>query len=497
MGSGEQAVNGISKRRTHLEQIKRKKISYYVKCLIGFAVMFLFQLIPPFGAITRQGMQILGIYLGTLLLWALVDLIWPSLLGIILVSLTGYMSFNEYISAGFGNTTVIFVFLISIFASFITNSGVADSIARSIVSLRFARGRPWLISALFVLSSWLIACLISSVAATIVVLAFFSQFARQAGYRKGDSYPVILMVCITFAAHMGGSVWTFRTPDAILVGYITAQGGHVPLIPYFLCSVFIGGGALVIYLLFAKLFLRADINPLRRHCEGIETIPMTQYQKQILSCSLVLLFLLILENMLSAQSIPGALLKKLGTNGIVVVMLAVMMFFRRQGSAQPFVDLEQGTRQVPWRIFYVIVFNMPMANILNDSSLGINTTIMNVVGGIFGNNASVTLFVFLMTLLIIICTTFIGNVPVCLMFYNTVSLFAPALGVSTTALACMISLTSNASVILPGSNPQAAMLHGQKDWVETRDVVRYGIIQSLSVLITVMLAYSLFLKKVL
>ena len=103
----------------------------------------------------------------------------------------------------------------------------------------------------------------------------------------------------------------------------------------------------------------------------------------------------------------------------------------------------------------------------------------------------------IMTTMIVLCTTFISNVPVCLMFYNVISLFAPELGISTPVLACVISLTSNASVILPAANPQAAMLHGRKEFVETKDAAKYGILQSLAVVLTVMIAYVTFLPRVL
>lgn len=480
-----------------MEKNFRKNTAYYIKCAVAFAVMFLFSVIPPVGSITPVGMRILGIYIGTILLWALVDMIWPSLLGMILISLTGYISFGDYISSGFGNTTVIFVFLISIFAGFITSSGVSDNIARYVVSRKFAQGKPWLVSSLFVFASYLIGCLISSVAATLVVLEFFSQFAKRAGYKKGEKYPVLMMVCITFAAHMGGSVWTFRTPDAILVGYIKAQGGSVPLIPYFLCSVFIGGGALVLFLLYGKLFSKADTTPLITSCTDIEIVPMTPYQKKLLGCCVQLLLLLILESMLPSDTVLGRLLGSIGTNGIVVAMLTAMMFFRIKGSGESFADVERGMQAVPWKIFYVIIFNMPMASILNDSALGISRTITNTITALFGAEINTTLFLFIMTVLIVICTTFIGNVTVCLMFYNVVSLFAPALGLSTTVLACIISLTSNASVILPSANPQAAMLHGRKDWIETKHVAKYGFIQSAAVIVTVVIAYLLFLPKVL
>ena len=476
-----------------------KKIyaAYYIKCLVCFTVMAIFCVLPPVGQITKIGMQILGIYLGTIMLWTLVDLIWPSLLAIILISFTGYDSFNSILSSGFGNQTVIFVLLISIFAYFITSSGVSTCIARFIVSLRISKGRPWIMSSLFVLASYVIGVFVSSVAATLVVLELFSQFAAQAGYKRRDKYPTLMMVCITFAAHMGGSVWTFRTPDAILVGYIQAQGMDVPLIPYFLSSVFIGGGALILYLVVSKLIFQPDISKLRGDMTCFAPQKMTRYQHRLLLCTFILLVLLVMESMLDVDTAVGSFLDKLGTNGIVMGMLVVMMFFRVEDGQKPFADIEEGTRSVPWKIIWLIIFNMPMASIMNDAELGISSSISGSMTAIFGTNPDGALFILIVTILMVIATTFIGNVPVCLMFYNVAVMFAPNLGISEPVLACIISLTSNASVILPGANPQSAMLHAHRDWVETKDIAKYAIVQSAAVIVTVLLAYTLFLRKVL
>lgn len=458
--------------------------------------MAVFQILPPIGSITKPGMRVLGIYIGTVVLWALVDLIWPSLLAMILVCFTGVISFDEFISSGFGNQTVIFVFLICIFAYFVTASGVSEFIARFMVSGKISAGKPWVISVLYIMASYVIAMLISSVAATIVVLDLFAEFVQRMGYKRRDSYPTLMMVCIVFAAHMGGSVWTFRTPDAILVGYIRAQGGNVPLVPYFLCSVLIGVGALLLYLLICKYVLRISPDRVKQSAQIVETVRLTGYQKRILGCTVILLVLLILENMCGKDTAVGSLLGILGTNGIVVTILAGMMFFRRkEGGA--FADIEEATRQIPWKIIYLIIFNMPMAEILNDEALGISESITTLMSGIFGENPNDLLFILILTVMLVVFTTFIGNVPVCLMFYNLVAPYAPALGISTSVLACIISLTSNASVILPGANPQAAMLHGRRDWVETKDVAKYAVIQSFTVVVTVLTVYVLFLRKVL
>lgn len=449
--------------------------------------MVLFGFLPNIGEITDVGMAILGIYLGTIVLWALVDLVWPSFLAMILISMTGYISLPEYLSSGFGNSTVIFVFLTCVYTFFVSDSGISDYLIRNIVTRKVAAGKPWVISSLFIAAVYFVAALISQMAALLVGLEVFSNYARELGYEKGEKYPLLMMVGITFASFMGGSIWTFRTPDAILVGYIRAAGGNVPLVPYFVCSVFIGAGALTAYMLLCKYVFRPDVD--RQRGKGIfeEVKQLTGCQKTILGMTYVLFALLVAESFLSGRTTVGKFLSSIGTSGIFLIFMVIMSFMRRKDKNEPLVDMVKGARAIPWQIIFLIVFNMPLAGILNDELLGINRSMQSIMTGVFGTNRFI--FILIIMIMTIVATTFMGNVSVCLMFYNIAAVYASNLGISLNLLACIISIASNSSIALPSANPQAAMLHSKTEWVNTRGVAKYSIVLSVLVLATTVIAY--------
>ena len=122
---------------------KPKNTKYYINSAIGVSIMLFFGYLPTFSTVTPIGMKILGIYLGLLYLWSTVDLIWPSLLGIIITGFSGYDSVSGILASGFGDGTNVYIWLICLFAYFITKSGVSDNIVRAIMGLKFAKGRPW------------------------------------------------------------------------------------------------------------------------------------------------------------------------------------------------------------------------------------------------------------------------------------------------------------------------------------------------------------------
>lgn len=49
---------------------------------IAMLVVFAFRLIPPSGSLTAEGLAVLGIFFGSLLMWITISIDWPSLITI-------------------------------------------------------------------------------------------------------------------------------------------------------------------------------------------------------------------------------------------------------------------------------------------------------------------------------------------------------------------------------------------------------------------------------
>lgn len=112
---------------------KKKVTSFYIHSLIVLALMFGFGYLPPIGGVTQLGMHAIGIFLGSIWGWCFVSLGWPSVMGLIAIGLSGYMSMNETLAAAFGASSTIQVFVILIFVAYMTRSGLSEYIARMIL----------------------------------------------------------------------------------------------------------------------------------------------------------------------------------------------------------------------------------------------------------------------------------------------------------------------------------------------------------------------------
>ena len=60
-------------------------MSYWIKVILAIAFMVLFQFIPAPAPLTTAGMQVIGIFIGILLLVATVDVTWPVFVTLIVI----------------------------------------------------------------------------------------------------------------------------------------------------------------------------------------------------------------------------------------------------------------------------------------------------------------------------------------------------------------------------------------------------------------------------
>ena len=458
-----------------ITKVRSKNTSYYINSVIGVCIMLFFGYLPTFSTVTPMGMKILGIYIGLLYLWSTVDLIWPSLLGLIVTGFSGYNSVSGLLSAGWGDGTNVYIWLICLFAYFITKSGVSDNIVRGIMSLRIAKGRPWMVSFLFFTAAYAVGALVSMTPACLIVWAFFQKFAKEMNYKKGDKYVSFMIVGIALAGLMGFTLFNFRVPGSILIGYIEAAGGHVSFVGYSVTAFIVGYGALIFYTILGKFVVRPDVERIKSgyNFEGGEK--MSSYQKQLLGITVALIVVFVIQSLFPTSTV-GQFLTTLGTSGIVLVFLLVMGFIKRKDGSF-FADLLDGTKNgVPWPVFYLLTIGMPLAFAMTDETLGIQPMLSGVFDSILGGGVSgLFVFVIFITFLSAFSTQFLLNQIPGMVIFPIASAYCATLNVDPGMLACMITVCANSSIILPSANPIAGVMHGMSDWISPKEIYKYSI----------------------
>ena len=170
--------------------IGTRNMKVYIHACIIVGIMILAHFIPAPAPITPLGVQIIGIFIGMIWGWCTCGMLWPSIIGIVMLGMTDYAASPE---ASFGmmltHNTVISMFVAFIVLAYVNNSGLMNVIAQWLVTRKFAAGKPWLFMTFFFTMLMLIAGVFNGVILIIIAFNFILPVLKDMGYTKDDLLP--------------------------------------------------------------------------------------------------------------------------------------------------------------------------------------------------------------------------------------------------------------------------------------------------------------------
>ena len=93
------------------------------KIIFCFAVIAIFWILPPIEPITKSGMEVIGIFIGVVLLLSMVDIVWPVFFCFAILPLTGVVTINDVIAGSLGSWIITFVIASFIMTTALNKSG--------------------------------------------------------------------------------------------------------------------------------------------------------------------------------------------------------------------------------------------------------------------------------------------------------------------------------------------------------------------------------------
>lgn len=200
--------------------------AYYIHSAICLLIMFGFGQLPPVEPLTPLGMRLIGIFLGVLYGWVFIEIVWPSLAGLLALMLVGGMKPKQLLNSSFGDPIVQMMFFIFVFCATINHYGLSKFISLWFITRKFVLGKPWLFTYTFLGSIFILGGLTSASPAAIIGWSILYGICEICGYKKGDGYPTMMVFGIVFAAQVGMSLIPFKQAALTCFGaYETLSGG--------------------------------------------------------------------------------------------------------------------------------------------------------------------------------------------------------------------------------------------------------------------------------
>ena len=163
---------------------KKKDAAYYIKSIIGLAIMVFFGMIPAPAPITQVGMVVLGQFIGLIFLWTLVDMVWPTFAAIVLFGTVATQVYpNSFALASIyeagmqsiGNWCVIIVIALLIFCEVLSETGIIRRIALWFLTRKIAKKSPWGFTFMFLLAGFVVGMFMDCTASQLLLFALATE----------------------------------------------------------------------------------------------------------------------------------------------------------------------------------------------------------------------------------------------------------------------------------------------------------------------------------
>lgn len=456
--------------------IRKKSIKYYLNSFITIAIMFGFGQLPPLEPITPLGMQILGIFLSLLYGWTFVDQVWPSILGMIALSLTGYAPLAALMKDGFGNNTVLLMWGMLLIASLVDSAGVSKFIATYFISRNFVLGKPWLLIFTFFFTIFLMSAMTSSVPTIVVGWGILYCILNQLGYKAGHALSSYMVVGVVYSSLIGLALFPWKVLQMVVLGMFASTAGYqLEYSLYIALTLPISIAAITGYVLLGKFLFKLDVEKLKlvtKDSFDPKDLEINRNQKIIISMLVLLVILLVAPSIMPKTWALTKMLRGIGAHGITFLILGIFVFLRFGNKAM--INLRKASSDVQWDCIFLTAAMLPFTAALNAESTGINAFLVEKFSLIF-TGLSPHLFIFLVIAITMTATQFMNNAVCGGILFSIVYPFAVAINIDPAMITVLMIFCLALAMLTPAGSPMSALMFGNSEWVSTKDIYTYAI----------------------
>lgn len=465
------------------EKTETVKWTYWMHLAIGMFFMFVFPRLTPFEPVTEVGMAVMGVFIGMVYLWSTMDSIWPSMLGLLLVGISGYVpelqgyaAVKDLFLNAFGTETVLVCMFGLILFAGVEYVGCTKYMARFFMSLKILEGRPYVFLFIFFLCSYVIAGLTNPLAAMLILWPIALEILENFGYKKGDKIFYTIICGVYLASTLGQPMLPFKGAQYMIVStFEKISGLSVNFVSFILFNWIMSVILLVCFLAIIRFLIRPDVEAFKK----IKVADLTKEQLPKMNPQQIAFFLMIiiyiaamlLPNLLP-KSIPFiALLSQIGLLGINVLCIVVLMIIPYKG--KPMMDFRGiAKKSFSWDVFFLVAAAVYVCNAMTAESTGIKPFLVQLLQPLLGGKPELV-FVFFLLAFAIITTNFANNAGMAVVLMPVVMAFADQYpSVELTVICMSICMMVFVALLTPAASPYCGILHARKDLVEYKEIMQ-------------------------
>lgn len=462
----------------------QKKNLFSLHLIIGFGIIALFWIMPPIDPITPLGMRCAGAFLGMVYLWSACDTLWPSLVGLFLLGISGYTDagFNDLWMHAVGDYTVLLILFAMVLFGAMDSAGDTKYIAKWFLSRKIFKGRPIVFLSIFYACVFVLSAICSPITALIILWPISLSLIDTLNITKKDIFWKYFFVGMFAVGTLSQPLLPFGgaqlIPYAAFQSMTAAMGTPmtIPMVPYIMVCLIMTTLITAIYILTLKFILRVDLSKLEKidptMIEKQMPLPPMNLQQKFYLWMIPLYLLAVLLPSFFPNNLICQALNFIGVLGVTVLFVCIFLIIRIDG--KPLLNFKEvAYHQFHWGIFFMIASAVYGANTLSNEATGVPNFLIQVLTPLLGGRSETT-FVAIMFTVALILTNFANNAAMAVILMPVVLNFSNEIGIDPTPVATGVILMVFVAMLTPAASPHAGMMHGMKNIYTTKDILTIG-----------------------
>ena len=464
----------------------KKHSLYPLHLVIGFGIMAIFWLLPPMEPITPLGMRCVGAFLSMVYLWSTVDTMWPSMVGLFALAISGYGGeggFNGVWMTAIGSNAVLLTLFAMVLFGGMDAIGDTKYITKWFLTRKIFKGRPITFLVIFYALCFVLASVSAPTTSLILLWPISTNLMETLGVKKGEKIWSYFFVGMFAVSTLAQPLFPFK--GAQLLPYsafqkMTASMGNpmtIPMVSYIIICLVITALFTAIYLFLVRFVLRVDLSKFRAIDpdmleQQIQIPPMNLQQKIYLIMIPLFLLMMLVPSFIKGNIICDAL-NTIGPLGVCLIWVILFLIVRIDG--KPLLNFrEVAYYKFDWGIFFMIAAAVYGADTLSNEATGVPDFLIQLLTPVLGGRSELE-FVIIMFTFALILTNFANNAAMAVVLMPVVLNFSQQIGINPMPVATGVILMVFVAMLTPAASPHAGMMHGMRNIYDKKDIYRIGV----------------------
>lgn len=482
----------------HVTDGKERKEWLYL--VLAVAVIVLSRVIGPVGGLSADAVAVVGVFLGSLLLWITVSIDWPSLITLLALGLIPSVGFSKTFSGAFGNSTVAFLVFTFALVYPLSQTNFVRRCTVYFITNPIARRGPWSFICFLLAAVTFMGLFVSPSVLFVAFMPFLEDIYRVLGVKKGGKTGNMMMMgtafCISLSSGMTaiGHVW-----PTMAIGYYTAATGNdVNQFQYMAMGIPIGVLLIVLLILvFRFLYRPDDLQDLRpdRAMDLRGTVPAADLKEKIILATMALTVVLWVGPSLIQESLPEVYALINGWSTAMPPLLGcVILFVCKVDGARILNFREVTSKGILWGSILMTGAATWLGSCMTNSDIGISQWLTDTLSPVTVSLPVTGMILFFMAWAVVE-TNFSSNI-VTTTVVSAVALSVltalPAGTVSVGAVVCMVGFAAAVCNMTPAGQSTINTVAIGSGWTTTTSMFVWGgVFALLAILVLTFIGYPI------